>query len=546
MRQFLLGKIKEKLSRRGDKDKAVGASNIQPVQEQSVVPASGNLPDPIVPGTCDDPPQPTTSQTASLNPGNGHQDNPISELWNSAYEKLREQDGNLVQRYEDDLKKNLNDHSALDPKAHRREWMDTVLRQKMAEVQENMWKFSFGNSDIPVAELVQPVFRVAKLANNFITTSIIPSPYTSMAWVGTSALLSFLLRSTDQPKSLAKGLEYISMLISQTMMREDLYHRYYESKYSDTEPLTVTHLTYKSTLEELYRRILKFQVTCYCYYADHGIARLSSDFAKMNNWDSLIEKIREQERQMAIIHQTWRDGRYDRDRAAAEERQQETINSLTTIGADIASWRKAIEDNTLLILIQAYTATRPRVLTYRRPNKVAIEDHYYRWDGKKTMWDMDEDEPTKPEDNELIKSEDDESMDPDHDESGESDDEEHMENEFKTLCYKDIKLYLIKGGGGERDRDRIANHFPRVRVSRESEDFHWRKDILNTPIFRQPMKQEDGICCTSKTEALYYNTYRRDLRKLGMIAGFRQVLKLYAIRRGRGEAIKKVRTQGQL
>ncbi|KAK5989579.1 C6 transcription factor asaR [Cladobotryum mycophilum] len=245
----------------------------------------------------------------------------------------------------------------------------------------------------------------------------------------------------------------------------------------------------------------------------------------------------------------------------------------------------------LLILIQAYTATRPRVLTYRKPNKIAIEDYHYRWDGKKTMWDMDDDEPAKPEDDKLMKSED--------DESGESDSEEHMENEFKTLCYKDIKLYLIKGGDGERDRlvmevtlrytkgwDRkplpktftisevdnllfdatipflalafLDNAFEsgirsvsdiylaRVRVSRESEDFHWRKDILNTPIFRQPMKQEDGICRTSKTEALYYDTYRRDLRKLGMIAGFRQVLKPYAIRRGGGEAIEKVGTQGQL
>ncbi|KAK5988453.1 hypothetical protein PT974_09936 [Cladobotryum mycophilum] len=207
------------------------------------------------------------------------------------------------------------------------------------------------------------------------------------------------------------------------------------------------------------------------------------------------------------------------------------------------------------------------------------------------MWDMDDDEPAKPEDDKLMKSED--------DESGESDSEEHMENEFKTLCYKDIKLYLIKGGDGERDRlvmevtlrytkgwDRkplpktftisevdnllfdatipflalafLDNAFEsgirsvsdiylaRVRVSRESEDFHWRKDILNTPIFRQPMKQEDGICRTSKTEALYYDTYRRDLRKLGMIAGFRQVLKPYAIRRGGGEAIEKVGTQGQL
>ncbi|KAK5997541.1 hypothetical protein PT974_02904 [Cladobotryum mycophilum] len=208
----------------------------------------------------------------------------------------------------------------------------------------------------------------------------------------------------------------------------------------------------------------------------------------------------------------------------------------------------------LLILIQAYTATRPRVLTYRKPNKIAIEDYHYRWDGKKTMWDMDDDEPAKPEDNELMKSEDDESMDPDGDESGESDDEGHIENKFKTLCYKDIKLYLIKGGDGERDRktftisevDNLLFDATIPFLALAFLDNAFESDILNTPIFRQPMKQEDGICRTSKTEALYYDTYRRDLRRLSMIAGFRQVLKPYAIRRGGGEAIEKVGTQGQL
>lgn len=75
----------------------------------------------------------------------------------------------------------------------------------------------------------------------------------------------------------------------------------------------------------------------------------------------------------------------------------------------------------LLILLQAYTATRPRVFSYKKLNKNAISDHYFG----------SEDESTKVEDS--------------------ADKWDPKEDDFKTITYGDVKLLLLKNPDGGRD-----------------------------------------------------------------------------------------------
>lgn len=71
----------------------------------------------------------------------------------------------------------------------------------------------------------------------------------------------------------------------------------------------------------------------------------------------------------------------------------------------------------LLILFQAYTATRPRVLVYKPLNKKKIREHYLGWE--EDMWQEEE-------------------LDPE-------------EDDFKTLTYRDINLFLLPNPEGDRD-----------------------------------------------------------------------------------------------
>lgn len=309
--------------------------------------------------------QPPTPITASSSPDDEYQDTPIVELWNSAYEKLRKENKQLIREYEAKLQESAT--AALDPvpdtKVDREKWMSLILRQKTEQIQKDAWKFMFLGSEVRPAETAESVLRVIKMVNDSITTAVVPSPYASLAWAGVSALLSvcnilcisifagvtkrlpqLCLKHGNQAASLAKELKYVSSLIIQGRMRENLYQRRYEGQNKADEPFPEAHSKYKATLEHLYQEILRFQIHCYCYYTQGKVSRIFSDVSGEHDWDGLAEDIRRQEAQMAAIDRIWRDQRYDDECDASERRYRGTILNLKTIGADISDLRDAVED----------------------------------------------------------------------------------------------------------------------------------------------------------------------------------------------------------
>ena len=127
-------------------------------------------------------------------------------------------------------------------------------------------------------------------------------------------------------------------------MREDLYFRRYESKTGKQELSLPSHAAYKDALEMLYRQILRFQATSYCYYAHNAAFRLGLDVIMWNGWDTLLEEIQKQESAFGAVNDNWRDMKYDEECLAAEKRHQEALRSWEAIGTDVSGLREAIED----------------------------------------------------------------------------------------------------------------------------------------------------------------------------------------------------------
>jgi hypothetical protein len=145
--------------------------------------------------------------------------------------------------------------------------------------------------------------------------------------------------------SLAKGLEFISTLIAQSRMREELYLRHYELKIQKDQPLQQSNYEYKSCLERLYRQILRFQAKAYCYLTDSSASRFCIDIIKQNGWKQLLDGVREQEAMFVELSATWRDIRYDNECLAADNRHQETMNLWFTIGTNVSNLERAIQES---------------------------------------------------------------------------------------------------------------------------------------------------------------------------------------------------------
>lgn len=123
--------------------------------------------------------------------GHDCQDTPIRELWNVAYEKLREEDVKLIEKYETSLQGSLlaDLDCVLSLKTSRREWMDTILKHKMQQIQANIWKLTFRSSEIQLTGAIQKILGVLKLVNEFVTAAVNSNPSASLAWAGVGVLL---------------------------------------------------------------------------------------------------------------------------------------------------------------------------------------------------------------------------------------------------------------------------------------------------------------------------------------------------------------------
>lgn len=119
------------------------------------------------------------------------QDTPIRELWNTAYEKLGEQDGALIADYEAKLTGSVTAGlgQAFNLKQNRREWMQAILESKMEEVNKDELKPGSGNFKTQAKGAMQLILNIVNSANDYISNAASSNPYTSIAWTGVSFLL---------------------------------------------------------------------------------------------------------------------------------------------------------------------------------------------------------------------------------------------------------------------------------------------------------------------------------------------------------------------
>lgn len=116
---------------------------------------------------------------------------PIRELWNVAYEKLREEEGALVAEYEARLQGSVlaGLGEALKLKSNTREWMWAILQSKMKEVNKDTTKFNIGSTEVKMRDVAQLVLNIVGAANSYISQAVSANPSASIAWAGVSFLL---------------------------------------------------------------------------------------------------------------------------------------------------------------------------------------------------------------------------------------------------------------------------------------------------------------------------------------------------------------------
>lgn len=173
--------MKKLLSRLGSKKKTIAlhSKNVQQHQQLQEKVDTNKLLD-----GKDEPDEGTKrSNTPALT-----ENTPIREVWRVAYEKLREDDGELIKNYEAELTKSvaIGLVQMLPSKANHRDKMEAILRVKMDEINKAV---SSTTLVARAGEFAQLFLKLAVSAKDYIGEAASTSPYTSIAWAGVSLLL---------------------------------------------------------------------------------------------------------------------------------------------------------------------------------------------------------------------------------------------------------------------------------------------------------------------------------------------------------------------
>ena len=120
---------------------------------------------------------------------------PIAELWNQAYEELRDKERKLINNYEKEINSSLSILvgqtvmlSDVD-KVSRRLQMEELVRRKLADDENGKWAIPLGDDRIAIRDLAGSVASIIDWGQSFVGEALQFSPYGSLAWAGVCLLL---------------------------------------------------------------------------------------------------------------------------------------------------------------------------------------------------------------------------------------------------------------------------------------------------------------------------------------------------------------------
>lgn len=120
---------------------------------------------------------------------------PIAELWNQAFEQLREIDPKLIKKYEEEISLHVSTMvgttvaiSGLG-KVRRREQMELLVKQKLKEDEDGKWRIPLGHDRTAIRDLAGYVVSIVDWGKEFVGKALESSPYGSLAWAGVCLLL---------------------------------------------------------------------------------------------------------------------------------------------------------------------------------------------------------------------------------------------------------------------------------------------------------------------------------------------------------------------
>ncbi|KAM0183487.1 hypothetical protein ACHAPC_006489 [Botrytis cinerea] len=217
-------------------------------------------------------------------------------FWHDAFQMLQEDRNHreLLEIYQKTLQA---ESGATSPSASAApDYLLKIIDHSLKLVDEKRSKIRVGSATVEVRDALNKVAKAAQYAQSFVGSLVSGEPHAAMAWAGLSLFLPLLINAAEQPKGLAKGVEYVSELLCRFSVIERLYQEQIRDDLivvtTDTKRL---RLSFEKSLTELYAQVLLYQCCAISRLNSSKVIGLAKDMVKSENWDDLSTELKDYE-----------------------------------------------------------------------------------------------------------------------------------------------------------------------------------------------------------------------------------------------------------
>ncbi|KAF3400789.1 hypothetical protein DPV78_005126 [Talaromyces pinophilus] len=310
--------------------------------------------------------QTTSNTTLSTSPSYVKRD-----LWDEAYEALRAENEDLIQKYEaiilehDKQNNNATGQQLAPPKSSRREeQLRQIVSQKINEVDLAKWRIKAGNHSLVLRDQFEKAIKVIIATKEFISTAVSNEPHAALAWAGVCVFLPLLENPTRQSKDAQDCLETIPFVVRRLRVMERLI-RPGSAQVQDAyqvDSLALIH-DFEESASKLYRTILEFQIRVGRQYSESWATRYGRDVIKADDWAGLKSQINTLETKCTVLARDLSLEKIEADLQSSdlhiqlgfEQMQKELQRTATSIDHQTmlqSAWRQTDEEREVVQLFR--------------------------------------------------------------------------------------------------------------------------------------------------------------------------------------------------
>ncbi|KIW77059.1 hypothetical protein Z517_09505 [Fonsecaea pedrosoi CBS 271.37] len=223
-----------------------------------------------------------------------------SALWGKAYDSLKSQHPELVEKYEEILSAHLPGQTntsknvvSTDPK-ERQAQMESIMKNGMERVDARRIRYRIAGKEFDLENQVSEATDLLLSVRDWIAGAVKSSPEASLAWAGVSLVLVFLNNRSTALSAQNEGFTYVTSRLRYYIALESIMLP--ESGASGIDGNLRDR--YEDVVLDLYIHVLKFQIHSVRRFYRGRLGNLGRDLINADEWKSMLDKIKELEEEI--------------------------------------------------------------------------------------------------------------------------------------------------------------------------------------------------------------------------------------------------------